>query len=83
MIAVLRQVADPGDTEGAQWAGMRIHRIASNMLTELGAPLSSTRNGNSSRCCTMRGEGLRKPFWIRMHRISGAAPRWISMPCWN
>ena len=28
MIAVLRQVADPGNSEGARWAGMRIHRIA-------------------------------------------------------
>jgi len=37
MIALLRQVADPGSSEGAQWAGMRIHRIASEMLTELGA----------------------------------------------
>ena len=37
MIALLRQAADPGDREGAQWAGMRIHRIASEMLTELGA----------------------------------------------
>ena len=33
MIALLRQVADPGNSEGAQWAGMRIHRIASEMLT--------------------------------------------------
>ena len=28
MMALLRQVADPGNSEGAQWAGMRIHRIA-------------------------------------------------------
>ena len=33
MIAVLRQVADPGKSEGALWGGMRIHRIASEMLT--------------------------------------------------
>ena len=37
MMALLRQVADPGNIEGAQWAGMRIHRIGSEMLTELGA----------------------------------------------
>src|SRR5271165_3587341 len=37
MIALLRQVANPGDSEGALWAGMRIHRIASDMLTALGA----------------------------------------------
>ena len=62
MIALLRQAGDPGDREGAHWAGMRIHRIASEMLTELGAPPSSTQNGNSSPCCTMRGEGRRKSF---------------------
>lgn len=37
MIALLRQVADPGNCEGAQWAEMRIHRIASAELAELGA----------------------------------------------
>ena len=33
---LLRQVADPGNREGAQRAGRRIHRIANEMLTELG-----------------------------------------------
>jgi hypothetical protein len=33
MIALLRQVAD-GNSEGAQWTGMCIHRIGSEMLTE-------------------------------------------------
>ena len=28
MIALLRQVADVGTGEGAQWAGMRIHRFS-------------------------------------------------------
>ncbi|NVO14058.1 MAG: patatin-like phospholipase family protein [Rhodoplanes sp.] len=37
MIALLRQVADPGNCEGALWAGMRIHRIASEEMAELGA----------------------------------------------
>nr|WP_210208276.1 patatin-like phospholipase family protein [Rhodoplanes roseus] len=37
MIALLRQVADPGNSEGALWAGMRIHRIASEELAQLGA----------------------------------------------
>ena len=37
MIALLRRVADPGNSEGAQLAGMRIHRIATEMMTELGA----------------------------------------------
>ena len=36
MIALLRQVADPGDMEGASWAGMRIHRVASDLMANLG-----------------------------------------------
>jgi NTE family protein len=36
MIALLRQVSDPGTSEGARWANMRIHRVASDMMTELG-----------------------------------------------
>ena len=35
MIALLNRVADPGHGEGAQWAGMRIHRIASDRVTEV------------------------------------------------
>ena len=57
MIAVLRQVADPGDSEGAQWAGMRIHRIASNMLTELGA--SSKLNAEWEFFSLLHDEGRR------------------------
>jgi NTE family protein len=37
MIALLRQVADPGNCEGALWAAMRIHRIASEAMTTLDA----------------------------------------------
>ena len=37
MIALLRQVANAGETEGALWAGMRIHRIASDDMAKLGA----------------------------------------------
>lgn len=36
MIALLRQVADPGTGEGARWARMRTHRIMTEMMTELG-----------------------------------------------
>jgi NTE family protein len=35
-IVLLRQVADPGDMEGASWAGMRIHRVASDLMVDLG-----------------------------------------------
>ena len=37
MIALLNKVADPGRGEGARWAGMRIHRIATDRVTELDA----------------------------------------------
>lgn len=55
MIALLRRVADPGDSEGAQWAGMRIHRIASDLMTELGA--SSKLNAEWDFFSLLRDEG--------------------------
>jgi NTE family protein len=57
MIALLRQVADPGSSEGAQWAGMRVHRIASEILTELGA--SSKLNAEWEFFSLLRDEGRR------------------------
>lgn len=36
MIALLRKVAHPTDNEGARWAGMRIHRVASDVMLDLG-----------------------------------------------
>jgi NTE family protein len=57
MIALLRQVANPGDAEGARWAGMRIHRIASTMMTELG--YSSKLNAEWEFLCMLRDEGRR------------------------
>jgi NTE family protein len=37
MAALLRQVADPGEGEGAKWARMRIHRVASeDIMLQLG-----------------------------------------------
>ena len=55
MIALLRQVANPGNSEGAQWAGMRIHRVASEMMTDLGA--SSKLNAEWDFFCLLRDEG--------------------------
>jgi NTE family protein len=57
MIALLQQVANPGDSEGARWAGMRIHRVASEMLTDLGA--SSKLNTEWDFFCLLRAEGRR------------------------
>lgn len=55
MIALLRQMADPGDTEGASWAGMRIHRIASDLMVELG--YSSKLNAEWDFLCMLRDAG--------------------------
>jgi NTE family protein len=55
MIALLRQVADPGHAEGALWAGMRIHRIASEAMTELSA--SSKLLAEWDFFCKLRDKG--------------------------
>lgn len=57
MIALLREVADPGTGEGARWAQMRAHRIKSDMLTELGA--SSKLNAEWEFVTLLRDEGRR------------------------
>jgi NTE family protein len=57
MIALLRQVADPGSSEGRKWAEMRIHLIASELLAELGA--SSKFNAEWDFLCMLRDEGRR------------------------
>jgi NTE family protein len=57
MIALLRQVAEPGDCEGARWANMRIHRIASEQMSTLG--YSSKLNAEWAFLCMLRDEGRR------------------------
>ena len=67
MIAVLRQVADPGNSEGARWAGMRIHRIASAAMTELG--YSSKLNAEWDFLCMLRDEGRHcAELFLKQHR---------------
>jgi hypothetical protein len=76
-----RQVADPGNSEGAQWAGMRIHRIANEMLTELGASskLNAEWAGKVARLqhaifgSASKGEG--DPLG---HRLEGCDPTVLS-----
>jgi NTE family protein len=58
MIAVLRRVANPGDAEGARWAKMRIHMIASPIMTSLG--VSSKLNAEWDFFCLLREEGRRR-----------------------
>jgi NTE family protein len=57
MIAVLRQVVDAGGSEGARWAGMRIHRIASDVMSRLGE--SSKLNAEWPFLAMLRDEGRR------------------------
>ena len=55
--ALLRQVADPGTGEGAVWAKMRIHRIASDVMLDLG--YSSKLLAEWEFFCMLRDEGRR------------------------
>jgi NTE family protein len=57
MIALLRQVADPGSGEGARWAGMRTHNIKSDRLAEFGA--SSKLNAERKFVEMLKMEGRR------------------------
>jgi NTE family protein len=57
MIALLRQVADPGTGEGARWAQMRMHWIGTDKLLELGA--SSKLNAEWEFVMMLRTEGRR------------------------
>jgi NTE family protein len=57
MIALLRQVADPGTGEGARWAQMRTHRIMTDMLAQCGA--SSKLNAEWDFVTLLRTEGRR------------------------
>jgi NTE family protein len=57
MIALLRQVADPGSGEGARWAEMRTHSIKSDRLAEFGA--SSKLNAEWDFLALLKEEGRR------------------------
>lgn len=55
MMALLREVADPGSGEGARWAKMRTHRILTDMLAGLGA--SSKLNAEWEFVTMLKNEG--------------------------
>jgi NTE family protein len=57
MIALLRRVVDAGDSEGALWKAMRVHRIASDAMTDLG--YSSKLNAEWDFLIFLRDEGRR------------------------
>lgn len=62
MVAFLRRVAEPGNTRRARWAGLRIHRGASEMLTDLGA--FSTLNADGAFLVLPPEEGCRSTLTI-------------------
>jgi NTE family protein len=66
MIASLRKVAHADDSESANWADMRIHRVSSDMMVELG--YSSKLNAEWEFLCMLRDEGRRAgDAFLRAH----------------
>ena len=57
MIALLRQDTHADHSEGAKWADMRIHRITSEAMIELG--YSSKLNAEWDFLCMLRDDGRR------------------------
>ena len=57
MIALLRQVAEPDNSEGAKWAGMRIHLVTNEAMVDLG--YSSKLNAEWDFLTMLRDEGRR------------------------
>jgi len=55
MIALLHQVADPGNSEGAAWAQMRIHLVRNDIMSTLG--YSSKLNAEWDFISMLREEG--------------------------
>jgi NTE family protein len=67
MIALLRQVAQPDNSESAKWADMRIHRISSEVMVELG--YSSKLNAEWEFLSMLRDEGRRAgDAFLNAHR---------------
>jgi NTE family protein len=67
MMALLRQVADPGHGEGARWAGMRTHRIMSDTLAAFGA--SSKLNAEWEFVSMLKQEGRKSTdAFLTAHR---------------
>jgi NTE family protein len=55
MLALLRKVADPGNTEGAAWARMRMHVVRNSVMVDLG--YSSKLNAEWAFLEMLRNEG--------------------------
>lgn len=57
MVALMRKVVDPGNTEGRRWGEMRLHLIASDIMIKLSA--SSKLNAEWEFLKTLKTEGRR------------------------
>ncbi|MCK0198199.1 patatin-like phospholipase family protein [Ancylobacter sp. 6x-1] len=55
MMALMRKVADPGNSEGAQWAKMRIHMVRNTVMADLG--YSSKLNAEWSFLTKLHADG--------------------------
>ena len=67
MIALLRQVADPGKSEGALWAEMRVHTVRNPIMVNLG--YSSKLNAEWGFLEMLRNEGRRAADeFLKKHR---------------
>lgn len=67
MIALLRQVADPGKSEGALWAEMRIHAVRNPTMLDLG--YSSKLNAEWPFLTMLHQEGRNSADeFLKMHR---------------
>ena len=74
MMALLRKVADPGNGEGARWAGMRIHRVTNDIMTELGASSKLNAEWEFFYHAARRGARARaEPFSTRTRTDLGTA----------
>ncbi|WP_407178151.1 patatin-like phospholipase family protein [Bradyrhizobium sp. STM 3562] len=73
MIALLRQVADPGHGEGARWAEMRIHRIWTDKLAVFGA--SSKLNAEWAFVSMLKDVGRRSADQFLDHHAADVGTR--------
>jgi NTE family protein len=67
MIALLRNIAQPDGDEGARWAKMRIHRVASDVMLDLG--YSSKLNAEWAFLTMLRDRGRQAAdAFLQVHR---------------
>jgi hypothetical protein len=81
MIALLRQVAQPDNSESAKWADMRIHRISSDVMVELGYSSKLNAEWEFCACCATRGGAPVTRSCEPITRIWGCAPPSASTSC--